>query len=89
MNPFQTLADLFFDARYSRAVQAMAAGAAVVDAARVVASLAPADAVQDYVHACTRGTRTYNRWRTGITAVSGCIPGFMWAAGIALGMSSG
>lgn len=56
----------------------------VVNAARLVASLAPAEPVQDYIAACTDGIRQYERWTYRITAIGGCVPGFMWAAGIAL-----
>jgi hypothetical protein len=60
-----------------------------MQAARIVAPLAPADAAAAYVHACLRDDRVLARWRFVLTATGAFVPGVMWAAASLLDLTPG
>lgn len=70
----------------TRATLACLAGQSVIQAARLVAMLAPADAVAEYVHTCRDGERALRRWHIGIAAGGGFMPTIFLYAGRWVGM---
>jgi hypothetical protein len=75
MTWFYRLLDRLYDRLYgrglARAAGAMGAAIGVTEAARVLATFAPPQAVADYVHTCMAGERNLKRWNMAFT-VGGC-----------------
>ena len=64
-----------------RHIFAMGASHGLLHAARIVATLAPADAVQTYVHTVMKGERNLERWKLAFTTGGGLMPTLFMAAG--------
>jgi tellurite resistance protein TehA-like permease len=75
-----------YDARWTAA---HCASMGVTQAARVVGMLAPAEAVQDYVHTVMRGERALEWWKQGFSAVGSLMPMIFMIAGQYLNGSIG
>ena len=67
-----------FDRRQTFAV---GASYGLTQCARIVATLAPAEAVENYVHTVMQRERALTRWRLGFTTVGGLMPTLFMSAG--------
>lgn len=87
-NPLDWLFDLAFSPWEKRSVRAWATDAAVRHAARIVACVAPPDAVAAYVDTAARIDRDYELWRNVLNGIGATVPGFMLAAAWLLDLRS-
>lgn len=81
---FDRLLDLVAAPYMRRQALAIGANHGLLQAARIVGTLAPADAVQTYVHTVMKGEQQLARWRLAYTTGGGIMPMLFWLAGLYL-----